>query len=94
MAITWAFQIEVLDYDKRHVSIAATRTDSEDAENPVTYTLESAHIETSEQQLAALEAIWAMHTAALSLEAKKVTFAPIVAALEAAAKINLEAREA
>lgn len=93
MAITWDVKITVLDYEKKHVSVAATRSDSENPQNNKTYTVANAHIDTTTQKTAVLDAIWAMRTADVALAAKVALFAPTVTALETAAKTNLEARE-
>jgi len=93
MAISWELPITVLDYDQKHVSVSGIRTDSEKPEDIKTYTVGPIHINTSEQQIAVLDAIWNMYLADVELEAKIVAFAPIISALEAAGKANLEARE-
>jgi hypothetical protein len=93
MAITWSVKIAVLDYKDHHVTVSATRTDSADPENPKTYVIPWVHIDTTAQKSAALDAIWAQMTADIAYAAKVAAYAPTVAALEAAAKTNLEARE-
>ena len=93
MAITWDEKITVLDYNQKHVNVTCTRTDSADPSNPKTYTVGPVHIDTPTQRNAVQDAIWALHLADLALAAKVAAFAPTVAALEAAGKANLEARE-
>jgi hypothetical protein len=93
MAISWAVQITLLDGNTRHVSIAATRTDSVDPANPKTYTVGPCHIDTAAQRAVALDALWSQHVAAAALAAKVVAFGPTIAALETAAQTNLQGRE-
>jgi hypothetical protein len=93
MAITWGVKITVLDYAQRHVSVAATRTDSAKPEDPRTYTVSPCHIDTTGQKTALLDKIWEKRTVDVALDAKVAVFAPTIASLESAAKTNLEGRE-
>ena len=93
MAITWEVEITVLDYNQKHVSIAATRTAGIAPGDVRTYTVTPRHIDTAAQQSAVLNEIWALRTADVIEDNKKAAFAPTIANLEAAAKTNLEARE-
>ena len=93
MALSWELSITVLDYNQKHVSVSGTRTNTDEPDDIRTYTVSPRHIDTTAQQLAVLNEIWALYTADVILDAKKVTFAPIIASLEAAGKANLEARE-
>jgi len=90
MAITWKLEITPINTATYEASIEATRTDSEDPDNPTTYTVARAPLETPAQQLAVLDEIWAKHLAALSATAAVEAF---VTALESAGKTTLEARE-
>jgi len=90
MAITWNVKITVLDVSRKEATIVATRTDSEDADNPEVITIASALLNTPAQKTAELDNIWEHH---LSLAAKNAAIAAIVSDLQIAAKANLEARE-
>ena len=90
MAISWETKITVLDVATKAVSVTSTRTDDADPDNPKTYAVAYAVINTSAQKLAVMDNIWAQHQAALT---KQSTIDTFVGTLEADAKTNLEARE-
>jgi len=90
MAITWEVKITPINIDKYVASIRATRIDDAEPDNPMVYEIPRAVIETTPQQAAVMDEIWAKHQAALANKAKIDAF---VAAKEAAGKANLEARE-
>jgi len=90
MAITWDTKITPIDITNNVASVQGTRTDSEDAENPRTYNVPRAVIDTPAQKLAVMDEIWAKHQAAMTEETVISNF---VNALEVQANANLEARE-
>lgn len=90
MAITWDLKITPIDIANFVASITATRTDTEDPGNPMVYILHRAVIETTAQQVVAMDRVWAKHQTAL-LEDTAVT--AFVEAKQTAGKANLEARE-
>jgi len=63
MAITWDTKITPIDITNNVASVQGTRTDSEDAENPRTYNVPRAVIDTPAQKLAVMDEIWAKHQA-------------------------------
>lgn len=90
MAIAWEVKITPIDIPAKEASVVATRTDSTDPSNPRIYTLSSWTLSNPAKQLAALDEIWKMHQAALTLETDIANF---LVGLEAQAKSNLEGRE-
>lgn len=90
MAITWELEITPLDIPNKVGSIKAIRTDSEDPNNPKTYIEFRTLLETQEEQLAAMDSIWAKHKIALAKDAVVQEF---LDELEEQGKNNLEARE-
>lgn len=87
--ITWEIEIVPQVVEGKTAYINATRIDSDDSENPKTYTV-SGWLGTQESQLALLDEIWVKHQAALAYDVKVKAF---LEGLEAQAKTNLEARE-
>jgi len=90
MAITWASKITPIDVSTFQASIVATRTDSEDPDNPMVYEVSRASLETEADQLKVAEEIRAKHVAAVAATAAVDSF---VSAKEAALNAYLEARE-
>lgn len=90
MGISWRLKITPIDIANYVASIEAVRTDSENPDNPMVYIIPRARIETTPEQIIALDRIWAKHQLALSESAAVAAF---VEAKEAAGKANLEARE-
>jgi len=90
MAITWNPKITPLNVSNYEATISATRTDSEDADNPKTYVVPKARIETTAEKSAVGNEIWAMHQADLT---KATNLAAFIDGLEDALAANLEARE-
>lgn len=88
--ITWEVSITPINIDRKEASITATRTDSEDVDNPRVYTLPSWTLSNQATRLLALDRIWQMHQEALLLESQVASF---LTGLETQAKNNLEARE-
>ena len=89
MAITWEVSITPVNVAKRVVRIAAVVTDSEDVENPVTVQISRAELNTQQDQLDALDRLYARY---LSKVARNTIVATWLAGKESAAKLNLEAR--
>jgi len=90
MAITWDLEITPINISTFEASIVATRTDSEDIDNPKVYIVHRAKIQTVAQQLAVGQEIRAKHLAALAATAAVEAF---VAETEAAGKQYLEELE-
>ena len=90
MAITWDTKITVINAATKEISLTATRTDSIDPNNPKTYTVSRAVIETGPQKIAVMDEVWAKYQADL---AKESNLAGVIGSLEADANANLEARE-
>ena len=88
--INWAVKINVLDVDRKAVSVTATRTDDTDPDNPERYSVLYAVIDTAKQKTAVLDNIWAQHQANLL---RKTQIDSFIGSLESQAKTNLEARE-
>ena len=88
--ITWELEITPINISTYEASIVATRTDSLDPDNPVSYKVHRAKIETPQQQLAVGQEIRAKHLAALAATAKVKAF---VADAELAGKNYLEGLE-
>ena len=93
MAITWTPKITVMCLETRLVSLSATRLDSDDPDNPKTYTVYNMHVNTQEEKLAVMDAILVKRAYELIYEAKVAIIAAEVAALEAQAKTYLESQE-
>jgi len=87
--ITWEVEIIPQVVEGKTAYINATRINSDDPENPKTYTV-SGWLGTSESRLALLDEIWAKHQAALAHDAQVEAF---LEGLEEQAKANLEMRE-
>lgn len=90
MAITWELKITPIDIVNKKASVRAVRTDDANPDNPMSYTVAKATIDTQAQKLAVLDEIWAKHQAVL---AHNVNVNEFVSALEELGKANLEARE-
>lgn len=90
MAITWDVKINVLNVEKKAVSIIATRTDDTDPDNPEIHNVLYAIIETNAQKIAVMDNIWAHHEAYVQ---RKIQIDAFIGNLETQAKDNLEARE-
>ena len=90
MAITWASNITPIDVSTFQASIVATRTDSEDPDNPMVYEVSRASLETAADQLKVAEEIRDKHLAALAATAAIESF---ISAKQLALNAYLEARE-
>jgi len=90
MAISWNVDITVLDVVTKAVSVAATRTDDTDPDNPKSYAVLYAIIDTAPQKLAVMDNIWEQHQATTT---KQTAIDAFIGSLESDAKANLEARE-
>lgn len=90
MAITWKLTITPINILTKEASIQAVRTDDADPDNPMTYNVARALLDTAAQKNAAIDEIWAKHQARLASDAIVDNF---VSALETSGKNNLEARE-
>lgn len=90
MAITWEVKITVLNVERKEISLMATRTDSEDLDNPKTYSVLSGLIQTGQQKLDLMDNIWSQYQ---TDKTKQVAIDAFMGNLETDAKDNLEARE-
>jgi len=90
MAVSRNVEITVLDVVTKAVSVAATRTDDADPDNPKSYAVSYAIIATAPQKLEVTDNIWAQHQSATT---KQTAIDAFIGTLESDAKANLEARE-
>ena len=88
--ITWDVKINVLSVADKAVSVNAIRIDSANPDNPVTYIVPRAIIETDEQKLAVMDEIWDNYQLDLT---KQGQINNVIGTLETQAKNNLEGRE-
>lgn len=92
MAITWNIKIHPIDVSRKEASIVAVRTDNTDSQNVLTetHTIISGILDTQEQKIAILNAIWQLH---LDYQTKQNAIEAYIGDLETQAKTNLEGRE-
>ena len=93
MAIAWTPSVEVVDSATRLINFSAVRYDSEDPDNPVTYTVRNVHVATVEQRLAVLQDVLAQRDAVAAEKARLATLKVITGSLEVQAKVYLEESE-
>ena len=90
MAISWDIETSNANVASKRVDVKFTRTDSENSANPWTKTYNNTLIETQEQRIALLDAVWIAWQAHLS---KQDAIDNFLENLEQIGKANLEARE-
>ena len=93
MAVTWTPTITVVDRATRLINFSAVREDSDDPDNPQTYTVNNKNIKTTGQKLAVMDAVVDERVKQLAEAALDALFAAEVTALEAQAKEYLENKE-
>jgi len=91
MAISWDTQLSQVNVASKRANISFTRTDSENPSDVFTVSYPQVVIETTEQRVALLDAVWAAWQEEL---ASRSTIAEFITNLEQTANSNLDAREA
>ena len=90
MAISWDLQITNVNVNSKRANIGFTRTDSESALPPWTYSLQNTVIETQAQRVNLQNQVWDAWQGEI---AKQTNINNFITNLEQAGKTNLEARE-
>ena len=90
MAITWELEITPINISTYEACIVATRTDSEDINNPQTYIVHRAKIQTSTEQLAVAQEILAKRQ---TEKDANIIIQNFVSALKASGKQYLETND-
>lgn len=88
MAVTWEVTITPTNLAEKRASVSAIRTD-DILLTSLSFSITTI-IDTTEQKVAAMDAIWQQYQDKISLDAQ---IAAVIGTLESQAKANLEARE-